>query len=234
MKKIIIDKKVFEELPEYCLGIVVAKGIDNKTFSGKIEQMLDEEIKKFADENQSVNIREIPNIKAYRDAFSVLGINPNKYMCSIEALAKRVQKNMNFPHINSIVDLGNAFSLKYLLPMGAHDIDKMESDIEIRFSTKHDHFLGFGEDQSETMPEGELVYVSGHTVKTRRWIWRQSEDGKITEDTNYVFFPIDGFENVNYEQVIKARDELASFLQQEFDCEVITGYANIEANVFCY
>ncbi|MBS4535612.1 hypothetical protein GOQ29_08245 [Clostridium sp. D2Q-14] len=234
MKKFIVDEKVFEKLPEYCLGIVVAKGIDNHSFNNRIEQMLDKQIRKFADAYQSVNIRELPNIKAYRDAFSVLGINPNKYMCSIEALAKRVQKNVQLPHINSIVDIGNAFSLKYHLPMGAHDIDKMESDIEIRFSTAQDYFLGLGENQAVAMPEGELVYISRHTVKTRRWIWRQSEDGKITEETNNVFFPIDGFENLNYEQILKARDELADFLRQEFDCDVLTGYANREANVFCY
>ncbi|WP_312072167.1 B3/4 domain-containing protein [Anaerotignum propionicum] len=233
MKKFIVDEKVFEKLPKYCLGIVVAKGIDNHSFNERIEQMLDKQIREFADAYQSVNIRELPNIKSYRDAFSLLGINPNKYMCSIEALAKRVQKNVQLPHINSIVDIGNAFSLKYHLPIGAHDIDKMESDIEIRFSTAQDYFLGLGK-QAVAMPEGELVYISRHTVKTRRWIWRQSEDGKITEETNYVFFPIDGFENLNYEQILKARDELAVFLRQEFDCEVLTGYANSETNVFCY
>lgn len=234
MKKFIVDEKVFEKLPKYCIGIVVAKGIDNHSFNKRIEQMLDKQIREFADAYQSINIRELPNIKAYRDAFSVLGINPNKYMCSIEALAIRVQKNVQLPHINSIVDIGNAFSLKYFLPMGAHDIEKMESDIEIRFSTAQDYFLGLGENQTMAMPEGELVYISRHTVKTRRWIWRQSEGGKITEETNNVFFPIDGFENLNYEQILKARDELADFLRQEFDCEVSTGYANRETNVFCF
>ncbi|AZO94778.1 phenylalanine--tRNA ligase beta subunit-related protein [Halocella sp. SP3-1] len=234
MKRFIVDKKVFEKLPKYCLGVVVAKGIDNHVSNVRIEQMLDEQIEKFANAYQSVNVRELPNIKAYRDAFSALGMNPNKYMCSIEALAKRVQKSAQLPHINSIVDIGNAFSLKYHLPMGAHDIDKMELDIQIRFSTQQDHFLGMGESRTEVMPEGELVYISGHTVKTRRWIWRQSDDGKITEETSYVLFPIDGFENLNQEQVLKARDELADSLRQEFECEVSTGYVNREINVFCY
>lgn len=234
MKKSIVDKKVFEKLPDFCLGIVVAKGIDNNSLNARIKQMLEEQINKFANEYQSVNIREIPNVKAYRDAFSELGMNPNKYMCSIEALAKRVQKNAELPKINSIVDIINAFSLKYHLSMGAHDIDKMEKDIEIRFSSSQDYFLEMGENQAQSMPEGELVYVSGHTVKTRRWIWRQSDDGKITEQTKYVFFPIDGFESLNYEQVINAREELADFLKQEFDCEVSKGYINREKNEFCF
>ena len=58
------------------------------------------------------------------------------------------------------------------------------------------------------MPAGELVFVSGHTVKTRRWVWRQGDEGKITEETGTVFFPIDGFSSINFDAVIQVRDEL--------------------------
>lgn len=152
-------------------------------------------------------------------------------MCSIEALLKRVQKNAKLPHINTVVDLGNAFSVKYELPLGAHDIDKLEGNLEIRFSVKNDSFLGLGETEKESVPENELVYVSENTVKTRRWIWRQSDDGKITEKTCNVFFPIDGFKNVNDKEVVALRDNLASFLKSELGCENIkTGFVDIENN----
>lgn len=36
---------------------------------------------------------------------------------------RRISKGNDIPHINSIVDLGNALSLKYELPVGVHDID---------------------------------------------------------------------------------------------------------------
>ena len=209
MKQFIVAKDVFDKLPDYCVGVVAAKGFDNRSANDAIAKMLDGETAKFAEVHKEDNVRELPNIKACRDAFQTLGMNPNKFMCSIEALTKRVQKSGALPHINSVVDLGNAFSLRYQLPMGAHDIDKAEGDIEIRFSTPEDHFLPMGESELEIMPEGELVYVSGHTVKTRRWIWRQSDDGKITEETSHVFFPIDGFGGVDRDDVLKARDELA-------------------------
>ena len=212
MKRFVVEEKVFEKLPDYCLGIVVVSGFDNTAPNAEIGRMLDENTAAFAAQHRDDNVREIPGVKACRDAFQALGMNPNKFMASIEALAKRVQKNGALPHINPLVDLGNALSIKYQLPMGAHDIDKLEGDMEIRFSTAADHFLPMGEVEAETMPEGELVYVSGHTVKTRRWIWRQSDDGKITEATGRVFFPIDGFAEVELDAVLAARDELAAFL----------------------
>ncbi len=224
MKQFIVAKDVFEKLPDYCVGVVAATGFDNRSVNEATAKMLDAEVARFAEAHKDDNVRELPNIKACRDAFQTLGMNPNKFMCSIEALTKRVQKAGALPHINSVVDLGNAFSLRYQLPMGAHDIDKAEGDIEIRFSTPEDHFLPMGETELEIMPDGELVYVSGHTVKTRRWIWRQSDDGKITEETSHVFFPIDGFAGVDREDVLKARDELAELLVKEFKCEIKVGF----------
>ena len=120
-------------------------------------------------------------------------MNPNKFMPSIEALGKRVQKNAELPSINSVVDLGNAISLKYIVPIGAHDVTSVEDTINIRFSIEGDTFLPLGSVEVEEVPEGELVYASGNKVKTRRWIWRQSDDGKIIEDTKDVFFFVDGF-----------------------------------------
>ena len=139
-----------------------------------------------------------------------------------------MQKGNRLPNINPIVDLGNALSLKYCLPMGAHDIEKLDGDMTVRFSTAEDHFLPMGESEKEAMPDGELVYVSNHTVKTRRWIWRQSDDGKIDEKTGYIFYPIDGFTDANLENVKLATEELAKLLQEEFGCEVKTGFIDAE------
>lgn len=55
---------------------------------------------------------------------------------------------------------------------------------------------------------------------------------KITEETGDVFFPVDGFEDLNRERVLQARDELAATLQEEFGCKVGVGYVDRTENVF--
>ena len=228
MKKFTVDPAVFAKWPDYCLGVVVVEGFDNAAPSPAIDAMLDQSAADFAARHAGDNVRELPGVKACREAFQALGMNPNKFMVSIEALAKRVQKNGALPHINPLVDLGNALSLRHEVPMGAHDIDKMEPcGIAVRFAGEGDTFLPMGEEAVEVMPEGELCYVSGHTVKTRRWMWRQSEDGKITAETSHVFFPIDGFASVNKDAVLAARDALAAFLTDELGLDkVIVGYVD--------
>ncbi len=53
---------------------------------------------------------------------------------------------------------------------------------------KGDKFVPFGETDVELMEEGELIYSVGDMVKTRRWIWRQGEEGKITNSSKIYFF----------------------------------------------
>lgn len=114
--------------------------------------------------------------------------------------------------------------------MGSHDIDSMNDDFCVRYSVKGDKFLPFGETEIELLEDNELVYTCGNDIRTRRWIWRQSEYGKIVETTTNIIFPIDGFVGVNDKKVIEARDELESILKELFNCTTIKGFLSKENN----
>lgn len=146
-------------------------------------------------------------------------------MCSIEALLTRIAKGKGFPHINAAVDLGNAVSIKHRLPMGAHDLDTIADGVDVRLAEEGDTFIPFGSTEEEAPDVGEAVYACGHEIRTRRWTWRQSERGKITENTKAILFPIDGFSDVNTAEVQAAADELVALLKKYFGegLEIETG-----------
>lgn len=220
MKSLEIKEEVFEKLPDYYLGVVAVRDISNENKINEIEELLVKSVVDFYRKNKDVNLREQEDISVYRDVFRNFQMNPNKFMPSIEALGKRVQKNGELPSINSVVDLGNSLSLKYILPIGAHDVTSVEDPINIRFSVEGDTFLPLGSSEVEDMPQGELIYASGNKVKTRRWIWRQSDDGKIKETSKDVFFFVDGFLSVNKEKVQEAVKELSLHLENIFKSDV--------------
>ncbi len=222
--RFLVENKVFDQLENVCFGVVVARGIDNVTNKQEIKDMLGKSIKDISEQLSNENIKEHPKIMPYRNAFLKLGFNPNKFAPSVEALISRIVKKGQLPGINNIVDLVNAISIKYILPIGAHDIAPLNDDITVRFSVDGDSFIPFGAAEPELITPGELIYASGHNVKTRRWIWRQSEAGKITEKSSNIFFPIDGFVNDNYDSVIAARDELARILKNLFNCAASVGF----------
>ena len=88
--KFIIENKVFETLNNLCVAVIVAKGIDNTKKNDEISAMLKESISNAEKEFENIKIKESNYIKCYRDAFQKLNINPNKFMCSIEALLTRI------------------------------------------------------------------------------------------------------------------------------------------------
>lgn len=223
-----VSKEIFEKLPTAFFGAVAVRGLDNTKPQPELEAMLQENIAAceayFADKKPKETMDIIP----YREAFRALGINPSKFLCSIEALLTRIAKGKGFPTINGIVDLGNAVSIKYRLPIGAHDLDTIDQGLDVRAAQAGDTFIALGETEEETPDAGEAIYASGSEVRTRRWTWRQSERGKITQDTKAVLFPIDGFSDVNEAQVRLAAEEFAVLLRRFFGdgVEIETGFVD--------
>jgi DNA/RNA-binding domain of Phe-tRNA-synthetase-like protein len=218
--KFIVYRDVFEKLPEVCFGVVVGYGIDNRKSVPELSKLLEEAVQEVRAQFGEKDIKTSRYIVPYRTAFTALGLNPNKYTSSIEAMVKRVVKGNDIPSINGVVDLCNVMSLKYMLPMGAHDMDALEGDIAVRFAVEGDTFVPLGAAGEERVDPGELVYADDKSVRTRRWIWRQSDRGKITGESRNIFFPIDGFRGENCDRVLEARNKLASLLEKYFDCRV--------------
>lgn len=228
--KFIVDKSFFEKVDNACFGVIIARNIDNTKTNSAIQEMLKNEVNEVAEKYKDVKVKELPEIVLYREAFKKVDINPNKFMCSIEALVSRTVKSQFVPNINTLVDLGNALSLKYNVPLGVHDIDKFAGDIELRFANENDTFIPFGSQEYDNPPAGELVYVSGNEVKTRKWAWRQGEKSKIDENIKNAFIPLDGFIE-NKEKILELQKEFVKILtEMGATCEV--GFVDKDNNVF--
>ncbi|MCI1290507.1 MAG: hypothetical protein LKG31_02845 [Lactobacillus sp.] len=229
-----VKPEIFAQLPTMCVGVVIAQQVDNSQAYPEIETLLDQAIANAQRQFKDVQVKQDPLIVPYREAFRKLGINPNRYPCSVEAMFKRLSKGKSLPHINPLVDLNNAISLKYALPMGTHTLDGATDNIEMRLAEAGDSFEALGSDKVEAPDENEVVYAVGHQVRTRRWTWRQSKFGMITPETKTVFFPIDGFSDVNQDKVEQAANELADKLQTIFHCQVQRGLVDQAHPVFAW
>ena len=224
--KFIVQKEVFDKIEDLYIGVVVAKGVDNSKEYKNIDKMLEESMANAKKEFEGVKAKEDSRVIPYREGFQKVGINPNKFQCSVEAMVNSISKGRNVPHINPLVNLNNAISLKYTLPMGTHNLGLSNSDIELRFAVDEDTFIPMGSDTVEKLEPEELVYVVDNKVRTRRWAWRQSREGMIDKDTSYVFFPIDGFKGFNDDKVKEAMKELEEVLKKEFNCETKSGFVD--------
>jgi DNA/RNA-binding domain of Phe-tRNA-synthetase-like protein len=218
--KYTIDKSVFELNKQIKFGILIGENIENSKTTVSDEERLRQAENKMREEIKPENLRSLHNVELYRDVMLKSGINPNKYPPSVEAMFKRIIKGGQLPVINALVDLCNAVSIENGISLGGHDLRDIHQDLEVRYSRKGDIFLPFGAVEYEEVPEGELVFTSGNVVQTLKWVWRQSELGKLTNESSNVFFQLVGFEYNDDSHLKKSMDEIENLVINRFNGKV--------------
>ena len=130
--------------------------------------------------------------------------------------------------INPLVDLYNSISLRYLVPMGGHDLDTLEGDIHLRFAEGWEPFTPMGGGETTMVPKGELVYCDDREVLTRNWVWRQCEKDKATEKTRNIFIPIDVLGEVGREGAHEIIQELSHLIPKHLGGTIVSAILNKE------
>jgi lysyl-tRNA synthetase class 2 len=228
MRKIIIDKEIFNRFPGFNRGIIVIDNLVNKNADADIEKMLNEEMKKRAGEGEQILQSEF--IKAWDDIYIQFGTNPNKFPPSIKSLLKRVSKGGTIPFINSVVALFNIISLKYLIPCGGDDVETIKGDLKLGIAMGEENFTSIGSTELEHPEVGEIIYfdTASQNVMCRRWNWRNGDFSKITTETKKIVINVDGIGPADEKLIVSARDELAELLSKYCGAKVMTDLLNAE------
>jgi len=207
-----IQKDLFNILPDLTIGMLAARDVDNTHPSKEIDDLLNQAIEEVKKNFVGDKAQDHPRIKPWRTAFSKLGISGSKFPSSIESMARRILKGDPFPKINPLVDLYNSVSLRFLVPMGGHDLDTIEGNIHLQFAEGWEPFSPMGGGETTNVPKGELVYRDDREVLTRNWVWRQCEKDKATEKTKNIFIPIDVLGEVGRERADEIILELSRLI----------------------
>lgn len=154
-----------------------------------------------------------PRVASWREAFRALGVKPNEFRSSVEAVARRVLRGQELPSISALVDIGNIVSLRHLVPVGGHAIDVLTRDIALRPATGDETFVPFGSNEAEHPVPGEIVFVEGDTVLTRRWTWRQANHTLTLPASTAVEFNVDGLPPVTRAEVEAICGEVMELVQ---------------------
>jgi DNA/RNA-binding domain of Phe-tRNA-synthetase-like protein len=152
-----------------------------------------------------------PFIHAWRCAYKKFGVDPSREEPSAEALIMRLLKGKGFPTINTAVDSYNLISTKHTIPMGAYDADKLEGDIQLRFSRAGERFIPLGESET-ALTQGIIVYADAKKILTRDFNNRDSDLTKITLTTKNILLTVDGIPPFTKEDVLQATKEAAELI----------------------
>ena len=136
---------VAERFPDFRVALVVA---DNLAIAETRSAALAAEIADMEGACRArwggVELSAIPGVAAWRAAYKGFGIKRTSYRSSVERLIKRVLAGGALPEVNALVDLYNAVSLSSELCLGCDDLDRIEGDLEFRFSRDGRHVSRHG------------------------------------------------------------------------------------------
>ncbi len=207
-----IDDEIFRHFPGYMRGVVVAHGVHNGPSPLALIEALRAAEGSLRGKLSIDELSEQPRLKSWREAYRAFGAKPSEFRSSIEALARRVLHDNPLPAINALVDMGTVVSLNHLLPVGGHAIDVLREDIALRFATGRENFNAFGSQEVEHPLPGEVIFVEGDQVLTRRWTWRQANHTLIELDSQAVEVNVDGLPPVGAAEVEEACGELMELI----------------------
>ena len=146
-------------------------------------------------------LKDDPIVRAYRDFYWRIGIDPTKTRPASEALVRRALRG-SVPKINPIVDAGNAASIETLIPIGIYDLDKLSLPLVITISKGGEIFRPIG-GKEEKLSGGIPIMVDSRGIVVHVYPHRDSIDTCVTHETRKVLVLGAGIVGVPRERVEK-------------------------------
>ncbi|WP_313110990.1 B3/4 domain-containing protein [Pseudescherichia sp.] len=142
------------------------------------------------------------HMNAWSEVFRAFGAKPKRTPCSAEALRRRVLRDGSMAALDPVVDLYNAVSLRYAVPVGGENGDAYSGSPRLIIASGNELFDTMKEGQAATeYPDaGEVVWCDDAGVTCRRWNWRQGVRTRLSASDSHMWFipeslpemPLDG------------------------------------------
>jgi DNA/RNA-binding domain of Phe-tRNA-synthetase-like protein len=158
-------------------------------------------------------LKDDSTVRAYRDLYWSLGIDPTKTRPSGEALLRRVLHRNEIPTISNVVDAYNLASLETIIPLSGFDQDLIVPPLEIRFSNGKDEFKGIGMDKPGKLTDKVLLVADGKQILCI-YPYRDADTTKITEKTRNVLIVGYGAPAINKTQLVAAVEKALAYIEK--------------------
>ena len=163
MKKFIADPSFWVLFPDAAIGVLTVKDMDEaaKLTAEQAAEVAD--ILKNANAaalrhlDSSLPLSQNRSVAVWREAYQKFPTKKGA-RCSIEALLKRVSKGEPVGTIAPTVDLTNAISLRYALPIGVENMAAFQGNLHLGTMSGGEDFLPIGSEEQDPPRPGEVAY----------------------------------------------------------------------------
>ena len=163
--------EIWRDFPELVPGVIVANGITHDVTVGDRVGRFTAIVRSRLD---GVTESELPEIRAWRHAFTRMGLKPTQYRCASEALLQRLRKEGAIPPLHPLVDICNAVSAAFAIPVAVFDVSAIVGRLEVRYAAGDEQYLTFSGQAEHPSPREVIFADQAGQVHARRWTNRQS------------------------------------------------------------
>jgi len=156
------------------------------------------------------------HLSAWDDVFRAFGAKPKRTPCSASALRKRVLKEGALPPLDPVVDIYNAISIRYAIPVGGENLAAYAGAPRLTLAEGNEPFDTLKEGQLviEYPDAGEVIWRDDIGVTCRRWNWRQGVRTRLDSQAQHMWFILESLPSMPLSALQEAGDELVSNLQR--------------------
>jgi len=112
--------------------------------SSDLLAVIDSKLAALADAHSPESIRELDTVKATKDAYRVLGKDPNRYRPAAEALLRRIANGKGLYRINNVVDVLNLISAQTGYSICGYDFDNVIGNVSLGIGEPEEPYIGIG------------------------------------------------------------------------------------------
>lgn len=155
------------------------------------------------------------HLASWAEVYARFGAKASRTPCSAQALRKRVMRDGAVPSINPVVDLYNAVSLRFAIPVGGEDIDAYSGPPRLTIADGSEPFdtIADGRPSIERPAPGEVIWRDDAGVTCRRWNWRQGSRTRVETRTGRMWFVLESLDTMPSGALADATDMLETGLR---------------------
>ncbi|KAA1182781.1 hypothetical protein FP026_12000 [Rhizobium tropici] len=203
------SNEMWSEFPELVPGVLFAEGIGSDVdVTDRIAGYHTIAAERLAQGSES----EMPEIQAWRRTFSKMGLKPTQYRCASEALLRRFRQEGSLPQLHPLVDLCNAISIAFAIPVAALDLAKISGDLEVRHADGSESYLTFSGETERPEPKEVIFADAVGQAHARRWTNRQSGLSAVRDDTRSVLIVAEAMHDEARSDIPRLVDAIAAEL----------------------
>ncbi len=209
--RLAIQENLQNAFPGLQAQLLLVKGVKVRRRSDDLDTHKRKSFDLLRGEFDLATLKDEGRIRAYRDFFWRVGIDPTKIRPASEALLRRILQGKEIPTINTLVDAYNVASMETRVALAAFDHSTLRGDLTMRFARDGEEFLGIGM-KTPIALRGKEIVVEDEASLVAVYPYRDADSTKVSSETQDVVIMVCGVPGIDDSALQEAAERVAELI----------------------